>query len=73
MKTVRVSPDNRNASEVVLNRHDEADELTPAMARAAMEIATGNAQHSGSVSDAETMYRITTHSVRRVGCMDEIA
>lgn len=65
MKTVRVNPDNRFASEVVIRSSDETDALTPQLSRAAMEIATGYGWTPGTVSDESKCYRITSGSVKR--------
>lgn len=66
MKTLQVYPDNRTASEVILTGVAESDELTPKIARTAMEIATGNPHHNGTVVDDVTGFRITAKTTRRI-------
>lgn len=65
MKTVRVNPDHRFASEVIIRGADESETLTPQLARAAMEIATGYGWTPGTVSDETRCYRISASSVKR--------
>jgi hypothetical protein len=64
MKTVSVQIEGRGASEVRLNNADDADRLTPGMARAAVQIAAGLGAW-GTVSDGQTTYRVTK-SVRKI-------
>jgi len=58
MKTMRVQIDGRTSSEVRLNNYDEFMELTPTMARSAVQIAAGLGAW-GVVSDGHRSYRVT--------------
>lgn len=64
MKMVTVLVEGREVSRVQLNNRDEAARLTPSMARAAINIAAGDAV--GTVTDEHRSYRVTMHATRLI-------
>lgn len=51
---------------VMLNNHDDDEQLTPRLARAAVQLAVGHARCAALVADATgAAYRLTPRSCRR--------